>query len=490
VLEPTTTGIGHILVVPYFSTQGTNAHLLSITNTDTNNGKAVKLRFRGASNSDDIFDISLFLSPGDVWTATVAADADGYSYLTTNDTTCTLPSAAEIKAANNGRFKTGRVLNDSPAQTREGYVEILNMADIPANDATGSLYKAIKHVDGKAPCSAAAMDAQYNDLNDVDGDANSALVRGYANPTGQLFANWMQLNVADNSSHSGEAVAVRANAAAGDLTGAPANIVFFPQNAETPAYQAGVAGVDAAKYTADPLLTWGKVQAANFDFPDLSTPYLLAAGGAAADGAGANTPVAQADSLTASLATTSIANEFQTGDGLTTDWVFSQPTRRYHVAVDYTAAAANRIIGRASNYYAGAALSGTGVVTPGARLTLDSTGYVICVAPGQMRGYDREENGKGSFVISPDTTLKLCGETSVLAFNASSSDASTFGSKLGRNNVAAGYTTGWMRIATPSIGTVPGGATAVQGLPVIGYSALKANGINMGGTWNHRTAGR
>jgi hypothetical protein len=30
----------------------------------------------------------------------------------------------------------------------------------------------------------------------------------------------------------------------------------------------------------------------------------------------------------------------------------------------------------------------------------------------------------------------------------------------------------------------------VQGLPVIGYSALKANGINMGGTWNHRTAGR
>ena len=59
-------GVGHILAVPYFSTQGNNKTLLSITNTDTTNGKAVKLRFRGAANSDDIFDITVFLSPGDM----------------------------------------------------------------------------------------------------------------------------------------------------------------------------------------------------------------------------------------------------------------------------------------------------------------------------------------------------------------------------------------------------------------------------------------
>ena len=36
-------GIGHQLVFPYFSAQGDNATLLSITNTDTTNGKLVKV---------------------------------------------------------------------------------------------------------------------------------------------------------------------------------------------------------------------------------------------------------------------------------------------------------------------------------------------------------------------------------------------------------------------------------------------------------------
>jgi len=64
-------GIGHQLVFPYFSAQGDNATLLSITNTDTVNGKLVKVRFRGAANSDDLFDFQVLLSPGDVWTAAV-----------------------------------------------------------------------------------------------------------------------------------------------------------------------------------------------------------------------------------------------------------------------------------------------------------------------------------------------------------------------------------------------------------------------------------
>lgn len=76
-LNLTATGVGHILTVPYFTTQGTNKTLLNIINTDTVNGKAVKLRFRGATNSDDIFDITVYLSPGDMWTADIAAAEDG-----------------------------------------------------------------------------------------------------------------------------------------------------------------------------------------------------------------------------------------------------------------------------------------------------------------------------------------------------------------------------------------------------------------------------
>ena len=92
-----------------------------------------------------------------------------------------------------------------------------------------------------------------------------------------------------------------------------------------------------------------------------------------------------------------------------------------------------------------------------------------------MRGFDREETTQNSFVISPDTAMKLCGETSVLAFN--NTGASVLGSALARNDIKTKAADGWL-----SINTANGGA----GLPIIGFSALKANGANLGGTWKHR----
>ncbi|MBK9219239.1 MAG: hypothetical protein IPL70_12975 [Uliginosibacterium sp.] len=85
-------GIGHSLVVPYFTTQSGQHTYLNIVNTDTINGKAVKVRFRGALDSDDIFDFQVFLSPGDVWVADVQPTADGKgTALFTSDNSCTPP---------------------------------------------------------------------------------------------------------------------------------------------------------------------------------------------------------------------------------------------------------------------------------------------------------------------------------------------------------------------------------------------------------------
>lgn len=433
-------GVGHILAVPYFSTQGNNKTLLSITNTDTVNGKAVKLRFRGAANSDDVFDITVFLSPGDVWTADVAADADGISRLATNDTSCTLPSAQDIKDLG-GKFKTNRVQGNAAAQTREGYVEILNTANIPPAGA-GSLYAAIKHVDGKAPCTAATMNAQDVEL----ADAAAATARGYANPTGGLMANWILVNVNGMASHSGEAVAVRAVDAGG--ANAAGNIVWFPQTTDAPT--AGAVNT----LTADPLLTSAgfAAEVANYDFPDLSTPYFIGA-----------TPATQADGLATQLAVTSVVNEFATSNGFSTDWVFSMPTRRYAVALNYAASGASRLLTRTSVHF------------PAGSVSLNAAGTLACVTPGNMRGYDREETTQSTFVISPDSAMKLCGETSVLAFN--NTGASVLGSLLARNDIKTRAADGWL-----SINTANGGA----GLPIIGFSALKANGANLGGTWKHR----
>jgi len=117
-------GIGDVLLVPYYSAQAENATLLYIINTDTQSGKAVKVRFRGAANSDDVFDFQVFLSPKDVWTANISKGADGLARLTTSDTTCTKPSAAVLNAT---PFQTGRLntafTGDALANgTREGYI--------------------------------------------------------------------------------------------------------------------------------------------------------------------------------------------------------------------------------------------------------------------------------------------------------------------------------------------------------------------------------
>ena len=456
VLEPTTTGVGHILTVPYFSTQGNNKTLLNIVNTDTVNGKAVKLRFRGAANSDDVFDITVYLSPGDVWTADVAADAEGFSRLVTTDTSCTLPSAQDIKDANNGRFKTHRVQGGAAAQTREGYVEILNTADIaPGTGAAGAnsaLYTAIKHVDGKAPCTQATMDLQETDL----ADAAAAATRGYGHPTGGLMANWVLVNVAGFASHSGEAVAVRANLVAGGAS-APANIVWFPQTTATP-----TAGA-VTSLTSDPLLQSAGFasQVANYDFPDLSTPYVTLA----------VNPEFQANALADALGTTSVTNEYLTGNGFSTDWVFSMPTRRYAVALDYAAPAATRLLFNRTNdqHYTAANTS------------LNADASLACVTPGSMRGYDREENTQSTFVISPDVALRLCGETTVLAFN--NTGESVLGGAIARTNIKTKFNEGWF-----TINTAARAGGAATGLPIIGFSAAKVTGANLGGTWKHRTA--
>lgn len=258
-------GTGNILLVPYFSTQGGNATLLSITNTDTVNGKAVKVRFRGAANSDDLYDFQVLLSPGDVWSASVSQDATtGISTLSTTDTTCTLPTSV------NGAFQTGRVQQFSTAssianQTREGYIEILNMADIPkfglydqgtiasgniTAPTTNPLYTAIKHVNGVPPCStttasAAAINLLVQDptaysatvaftdgsaaaaaaaVTTVTGATNSSSAQGMGLvfPSGKLAADWTIINVANTTVISGQAKAISTSAAG-------ANLVFFPQ---------------------------------------------------------------------------------------------------------------------------------------------------------------------------------------------------------------------------------------------------------------------
>ncbi|MGB7421844.1 MAG: cell surface protein [Comamonas sp.] len=522
-------GIGHILVVPYFSTQDGNVSLLNIVNTDTVNGKAVKLRYRGAANSDDVYDITLLLSPGDVWSANVSQEG-GVSTLTTNDNSCTLP--ANVNAA----FSAGRVKGGDNAQTLEGYIEILNMADIPAKlatDETGAasgidnpLFKAIKHVNGVAPC--ATIASQLADVVDPTGgtaitDAASAAAslalnewngRGFNFPSGGLMANWTIVNLSKAGSFTGAATAVAAVAAATPTAKAVGNLVFSPQDSSfQPADAAAVtAGTHPVFLTADPLLVGGTfadgsvaqatIQASLYDFPDLSTPYVT-------DPTVAGNALKQAEALSASLATLSVSNEYMTSPvvGFATDWTFSMPARRYNVAMDYNGATGKTVLYASTLNYAaaipptakiGVPVDGTYFTKANTQLSTDKT--QICVLPGDLNYYDTSEQGAagGSYVISPQpigSKLAFCGETSVLTFN--NATGSVLGAKIATQNIVTKqsatntFTDGWMRVQTPGNAqvAVPPATATTRGLPVLGHAFAKALGssFNLGGIWAHRT---
>jgi len=501
-------GTGHQLVFPYFSAQGNNATLLSITNTDTTNGKLVKVRFRGAANSDDLFDFQLALSPGDVWTAAVTKDAaTGLAQLATTDKSCTVPASV------NAKFSTFRLdpsasAEEQAAGTREGYVEVITMGNIAplasnteATTAATALFTAIKHKSGVAPCTAAVLSDKLG--TKVKGDANLAA------PTGGIAGDWIILNQTTTAAWSGAATALSPTLP----NNTTVNTVFWPQISGTPAES-------LASVTADPLLVKGVVAVQNFDLPDMSTPYSTAAANA----------IAQADQTTAALAKTNIINQYVTDDAIAavTDLLFSQPTRRYHVAVNYTALAddvtttpdeldnlaktgkkavsifrnttdknqenttpsgGNSAIAYGSAYYRTSNMA-----------FQTATSRTLCLnnisTPTKDNRFDREETTPptttADFTISPVVVAAaekvfICGEAAVISINDGgvTLPSSALGATVARNDITfkeTAYTDGWMSFSTLA-------ADGTSGLPILGQAFIRAaNGnVNYGFGYPHKT---
>ena len=566
-------GTGHSLFIPYFTAQEANSTLINLVNTDTVNGKAVKIRFRGAANSDDLFDFQVFLSPGDVWTASISKGANGFAKLTTNDASCTKPDKATLNSTSfqGTRLDTANLVGDAlAAGTREGYVEIFNMGDIPkgmsnsvavgttiqahlpeydgvsvasgqagaagANFAgvssfaggvatnVNALYTAIKHVSKVAPCAAAtAADGSGNAFTALDTAdlANEAagIAKGLLAPTTGLMANWTIINVVGAAAWAGQATAIQS------VVGAPAvaqrgHMVYWPQTG-TP-LPVGTAD----NFTADPLLrvdaqrpaastgnailvpNAAAITALFVDLPDMSTPYSAAA--VAPIGGPIGQPLNQAAQLTASIATTSIRNEFLTDPAISgsTDWVFSFPTRRYSTAFHYgatiSAVPATFDDGRRFSEILDDGAAGTvatGYFTPSNTVVnqpsaTNANGRQICVLNITRTPFDREETTTTSstqVVISPapvGAIISFCGEASVLSINNGgvASPSASLKSTVTRNDATLPFIDGWMRMATPPSSILPG--TLTQGLPVLGAAFARAVGGTgtFGATWQHRYA--
>lgn len=493
-------GAGVIQIVPYFTAQDGNATVLHVVNTDQNDGKIVKVRFRGASNSDDLLDFQVFLSPGDVWTGLASADADGLLQLVTNDSSCTLPQEVRTSVTKAQLDRLANRLWDTPAkknaQTREGYIEILEMATVPKHSAPAAtatsaqkVYTALKHVDKDgvmtAPCTLADLSA-LDSITDGKTFADSSVL---AAPTGSLTASWYIMNVAKSTTFSGSATALA-------LKGATAPVpVYAPQKAQTNS---------STLVTADPLIASGIIEKQDFDVPDLSTPLLTGAP-VVSDLADAST---QAANLSAALNRATVGNQFYQDAGLSaaTDWVFSMPTRRYLVAANYdaekyikgstpatggilegvTAAGASAgAAGNTANYIIRNAMA-TATAQDGTRgnkfnvdgnITVDAEGKICVQAKGQIF-FDRDENSvKDGHVVSPSIAkkLNLCGEVHVATFGA----ASPVGASLAQTSITTGFGAGWGIVDFGAVGAT-GTAVNGNGVPVLGSAFTAASNPNAG----------
>ena len=525
-------GVGHMLLVPYYSAQNNNMTVLHVVNTDSVNGKAVKVRFRGAANSDDVMDFQVFMSPGDVWTAAVTAGADGIAQVQTADNTCTVPSLGfnTPQAFTTSRLNPNHTDEAKASGTREGYVEIFNMADIPSDKiytvdgktAQSALFTAIKHVNAVAPCSVAGSAAQTT-LTDIalenyvlESDAANV---GFNTPTGGLMGDWYIINVPETTTFSGAATAVQAVGGTGR-----GNFVHFPQ------IDTSVTADKIDQYTADPLLrtrayrtdsvlnkTGGKVSASvalaagNYDLPDMSTPYLALAsyapliagyqvGDASLAGYTANDfyPLAQAAALTNALSVSSVTNQYANDESISakTDWVFSMPTRRYSVVANYAAVtsstpmndsnAAYRLFSNLGSSHT-QVTSASGVVslntkldaagslewfTPANTLLATNDTGNICVTANGQRFWDREETTPGASANVPVFSPRTPGKVSAVALCGETSVLafkSTGNSVLAANVARTTITTGTY---TNGWGVVNTGNNGF-GLPLLGASFIK-----------------
>lgn len=535
-------GIGHVLFTPYYSTVNGNTTLISLVNTDATMGKAVKVRFRGAANSDDVLDFTVLLSPGDVWTASIQPSLTGKARITTPDSSCVLPRQIGEDGVDFLPYRLDPKLSEAARalHTREGYIEFLNMADISpwkgreskdgAADAVPgakhTVYSNAKHVNNVAPCNADV--ASW--LVSPDPLANPEDY-GILPPTGGLFGNWAIFNNENITSYGGGHYASAAIAGAlGD--GTAARLIFSPQS--DAAVGAGVVE------SADPLLNadalWGASQTYRgaavvngtpvgtalipplwLDLPDLSTPYTVAD-----IDAGAFSPKQRAYDLSSALSATAVMNEFvatpeSASVPFRTDWVFSQPTRRYQVAMAYSQDGsgernipvnAQPAAGYGVNYFFGSVNDANneiaGNMTLATRSIGDvSTGDFLCTKSA-IKGSNREEasfSAVGHFSPAPVVGATFfCGETATLSFNSATSKVlhAALANQQVAVTVGAGGTStvqaGWASLTlTPAKSVTTGGVAVVDeaiGLPVIGYAATSfSNGAtngNFGDAIEHR----
>ncbi|MCU7941718.1 MAG: hypothetical protein KZQ87_03475 [Candidatus Thiodiazotropha sp. (ex Cardiolucina cf. quadrata)] len=167
---------GQVVLFPYYtvSTKSSSNFITNFTVTNTTSQyKVVRVRLLDSLIGADLLNINLYLSPYDVWNATLRKNPDtGLPNLITEDESCTYPSKAGLQAGIDVQNPYTGITDDN---LTEGYVEIIEMGVIadglgPAADA--GLYAEIDvsgSADGVINAVAGDIDITAGLLHDANG---------------------------------------------------------------------------------------------------------------------------------------------------------------------------------------------------------------------------------------------------------------------------------------------------------------------------------
>ncbi|MCU7892250.1 MAG: hypothetical protein KZQ78_11810 [Candidatus Thiodiazotropha sp. (ex Ustalcina ferruginea)] len=506
-------GSGQSLLYPYYNVNDGNVTFLSVTNT-TDVAKAIKVRFREGAGSEDVFDITVYLSAEDVWVAAVSRDGDSITMSIPEDSSCTVPSRAVIESvAFNPTRIPAEYTENIPNRLSEGHIEIIEMAELPNTPLENDITVAITHDQTASPptpvdCTVpvAFSGAQTWAILDDTVVGGFPVVAGgvtqdFTAPGGGLIGNAAIFNPTSGIYYPYNATA---------LNQSSANPIWWPQNAQefqsitdpTTGNSAIAGSLDSAAnahtnyFSADDDAPLSNGNALNFDLPDLGTPSTAEI----TAGATANQYTTQAvtfnptiktdtftvaasgednkrDAVTASLMGNTITGEYLTTGTFGTDWIVTFPTRYLHVT--------ESVLG-----------VGGAATAPFTTIQAAETGQACQEVVFDFWNREESQNAVNVDVgVSPGIPtpgVSLCYEVNVLAMNDSSA-AGTATDVVGsittaaRFPLGANFADGWAQLGFGTY-SLAGPVETFTGLPVVGFSAVNdvVSGTERGGVFPSR----
>jgi hypothetical protein len=476
------TGTGQVLIYPYYTVQNGYDTYLSVVNT-TNSAKAVKVRFLEGKASIEVLDFNLYLSPYDVWVATVTTTADGSgALLRTPDTSCTAPQITGDVAFRNGAYSQADSFENALTRTREGYVEMIEMGvpdsvalvnpPNPSRVFWQTFAWSVTHLTttGK-PADCQWVNDQWTANLNAGNVGNNLQVNA---PIGGLIGTGTLINVPQGTDYSYDPTALDAFSTSRGNHTQPGNLL--------PSL-ASAAGVSTVIF---PSAAGGQM-ALTTDWTTVTNTVTNAVSGLGSSGAGAGV-----DAINAVLIRGSVMNEYVLDSAINagTDWVVTFPTKRMGVFVTTAFAPWVKSFGdlTTSPWFTDETLKADG--------TFDEKNWKACETV-TFSVFDREESKKqGSVDFSPAPTIgnKLCKEANVITFK----NSKVLGSLNLSMNVDNVFSNGWINLGlwagnaanpdhslkTPvqaAIVTNGPAGFVYDGLPVTGFAVQKYVNGNVGG---------